>query len=485
MQLNSSMVTRTERPVKVMQFGEGNFLRAFVDWMIDIGNEKGVFNSNIAIVKPIAFGSLERFDKQDNLYTVELRGMEDGKTVEADRVVTSIAKTIDPFTDYAAYEALCLSEELRFVVSNTTEAGIVFDESDRFELTPPATFPGKLTKLLYQRFQKFSGAADKGLIMIPCELIDNNGAELRRCVLKFVDLWQLGDAFKTWVEQCCIFSSTLVDRIVTGYPREEAAAICQKLGYEDELLDTGEPFSLWVIESEKDFSAEFPLDKAGCHLVFTDNVKPYKERKVRILNGAHTSTVPAAFLAGYDYVIDMMKDETVVKYMKSILFDEIIPTLSLPRDDLEAFAAAVFERFSNPFIKHALQSIALNSVSKYKARVTPSLVAAYQKEGKLPKLLTFSFAALLCYYLGEQKADGYYGSRGGESYRILDDEDVLAFFAEYSAKPSRQLVDAFLASDKFAGPELREIPGFAQAVAQQMDKVKQSSMREALAEIVR
>lgn len=485
MQLNNSMVKRVERPVRVMQFGEGNFLRAFVDWMIDIANEKGTFNSNIAVVKPIAFGSLERFDKQDNLYTVELRGMEDGKTVEADRVVTSIAQAIDPFADYAAYEALCLSDELRFVVSNTTEAGIVFDASDKFELTPPNTFPGKLTKLLYQRFEKFAGAADKGLIMIPCELIDNNGAELRRCVLQFIELWKLGDAFQKWVEECCIFSSTLVDRIVTGYPREEAAAICQKLGYEDELLDTGEPFSLWVIESDKDFSSEFALDKAGCHLVFTNDVKPYKERKVRILNGAHTSTVPAAFLAGYDYVIDIMHDPVIEKYMRSILFDEIIPTLSLPKADLEAFAAAVFERFSNPFIKHALQSIALNSVSKYKARVTPSLVASYKKEGKLPKLLTFSFAALLCYYLGEQKEDGFYGSRDGESYRILDDADVLEFFAAYSQKSTRELVDAFLASDKFAGAELREIPGFAEAVAAHMDRVKQSSMKQALAEITR
>ena len=338
---------RTPREIKVVQFGEGNFLRAFVDYMIDIANEKGVFNGDVAIVKPISFGSLERFHKQDNLYTVSLRGKLDGKTYVENRAVTCVNKVVDSYSEYEDYAALAKLDSLRFVVSNTTEAGIVYDPTDKFELTPPNTYPGKLTKFLYERFQAFNGAADKGLIILPVELIENNGGKLKECVLKLIELWNLGDAFKAWVCDNCVFCSTLVDRIVSGYPRDKAAEICEEIGYEDELLDNAEPFALWVIESDKDISAEFPMDKAlegrvGMDVIFTDNQKPYRERKVRILNGAHTSTVLAGYLAGKDIVRDCMNDKDIRGLMEAIIHKEVVPTVKLPTAEAEAFAASGF-----------------------------------------------------------------------------------------------------------------------------------------------
>ena len=333
--LNKEMISKKERPIKVVQFGEGNFLRAFVDYMIDIANEKTDFNGDIVLVKPIEFGNLEIFHKQDCRYTVSLRGNVGGKAAVLNRQITSVADAVDSYTDYEKYMRLAEIETLRFVVSNTTEAGIVYDDSDRFELNPPKTFPGKLTKFLYHRFEAFDGDMSKGLVMLPVELIDDNGIMLKKCVMQLIELWGLGDVFQNWVEEACIFTSTLVDRIVTGYPRATEAEEWEKLGYEDCIMVTGEPFALWVIEAEKDIRKELPLDQAmadmsGMDVIFTDNQKPYKQRKVRILNGAHTSFVLAAYLAGKDIVRDSMQDEDIRNFMLKTIYEEVIPTLSLP-----------------------------------------------------------------------------------------------------------------------------------------------------------
>lgn len=304
------------RPVRVLQFGEGNFLRAFVDYMIDIANEKADFNGNVVLVKPISFGNLDAFHQQDCRYTVLLRGLVDSKLVEMSRAITSVSDAVDAYGEYEKYAAYARLDTLRFIVSNTTEAGIVLDESDRLDLCPPNSYPGKLCKFLYERAEAFGYAADKGLIILPVELIDDNGIALKRCVKALARLWKLGERFETWLDEACVFTSTLVDRIVTGYPRDEAEAIWQKLGYEDRLLVTGEPFALWVIESEKDISGELPLPDCGLPVIFTDNQKPCKQRKVRILNGAHTSFVPAAFLCGYDYVLDAMNDPMILTFMQ-------------------------------------------------------------------------------------------------------------------------------------------------------------------------
>ena len=282
--LNKQMTGKKDRPVKVVQFGEGNFLRAFVDYMIDIANEQGCFDGDIVLIKPIEFGSLENFHRQDCQYTVSLRGMVDGEAKVLNRQITSVADAVDSYTEYEKYMGLAEIGTLRFVVSNTTEAGIVYDESDCFELNPPKSFPGKLTKFLYHRYETFKGDTDKGLVMLPVELIDDNGIMLKKCVMQLIEQWNLGQEFKNWVEEACVFTSTLVDRIVTGYPKGNEEEECEKLGYEDRIMVTGEPFALWVIESSKDISKELPLPKAGLPVIFTDNQKPYKQRKVRILN---------------------------------------------------------------------------------------------------------------------------------------------------------------------------------------------------------
>ena len=346
--LNKSITHAVDRPVKVMQFGEGNFLRAFVDYIFDVTNEKTDFNGGVVIVKPIEFGTLERFHDQECQYTLQLRGFVDGKPKEITRQITSVVDAVAAIEDYDKYIEYGTSETLRFIVSNTTEAGIVFDETDNDpNARPPKTYPGKLTQLLYKRYQKFNGAADKGLILLPCELIADNGIELKKCIMKFIELWGLEDGFKDWVNNYCSFCPTLVDRIVPGYPREDAAKLCEEWGYEDQLIDRAEVFGLWVVESDSNLpleqlEKELPFKEAGLNVVFTKDHHPYKERKVRILNGSHTSFVLASFLAGNDNVENSMKDPVIRKYMEETLYNEVIPTLSLSKEDCEEFAKALY-----------------------------------------------------------------------------------------------------------------------------------------------
>lgn len=426
--------SRTEYPIRMLQFGEGNFLRAFVDYMLDIANEKGVFGGSIAIVKPIAFGNLDSFYAQDNFYTVILRGKENGKTVNDSRIITSVSKVLDCAEDYDEYMALASLDTLRFVVSNTTEAGIVLDDKDNFDGLPN-TYPGKLTKFLYERYTVFSGKKDKGLIILPVELIEDNGKKLRECVLTLADIWNLPPEFKDWVKENNIFCSTLVDRIVTGYPKGEAENICKELGYDDRLIDVGEPFALWIIESERNISAELPLDKIGLPVVFTDNQKPYRERKVRILNGAHTSSVLAGYLYGLDIVRDCMNDEVMGKFIRNVVMDEIVP-------------------------------------KDY-----------YKNNGKLPRLITFSFAALAAFYSSNDlRNDGLYAERAsGEEYVIRDDSAVLKFFAQNSGSPC--FIKQVCSNMDFWGEDLTRYSGFTDTVSYWYEKILHSTA-DALKEVI-
>ena len=479
--LSRSKTGKKERPIKVLQFGEGNFLRGFVDYMIDIANEKGEFDGDIVLVKPIEFGTLDRFRSQECQYTVSLRGIVDGKPAVLNRIVTSVADVVAAHEEYEKYSSYAKLDTLRYIVSNTTEAGIVYDESDKLEMNPPKSFPAKLAKFLYERYQYFNGAMDKGLVMLPVELIDDNGIHLKECVLKQADNWNLEDSFKKWVNEACIFTSTLVDRIITGYPREEDKKLWEEWGYRDELIVTGEPFALWVIESEKDIRGEFPLDKAGLPVIFTDNQKPYKQRKVRILNGAHTSFVLASYLAGNDTVLESMKDELIYKFMRSTIFDEVIPTLSLPEKDLVDFAEAVTTRFNNPYVKHALLSISLNSVSKWRARCMPSFLGYIDKTGTLPKHLTFSLAALMAFYQGTEIRDkALIGHRNGEESNIMDDDAVLKYFAANSTKPSKEFAHGFLSNTAFFGQNLTQIEGLEDTVAAYLDEIANKGMRKTM-----
>ena len=475
---------KVERPIKVLQFGEGNFLRGFVDQMIDIANEKGVFDGDVVIVKPTDRGGLEKFKAQECQYTVILRGLVDGEAKSESRIVTCVADAVHPYQEYEKYAKLAELESLRFVVSNTTEAGIVFDETDKLELCPPKTFPGKLCKFLYERYQTFHGDASRGLVMLPVELIDDNGKKLKDCVLQLAERWGLEKGFTDWIDEACEFASTLVDRIIAGYPKDEAAAICENLGYQDDLLVVGEPFGLWVIESKKDLTDEFPLQKAGQPVVYTDDHKPYKQRKVRILNGAHTSFVLASYLCGNDIVLESMQDADVDDFAKKTIYEEVMPTLSLPKENLEAFAQAVFERFANPYVKHALLSISLNSVSKWRARCMPSLLAYLEKEGKLPKRLVFSMAALLAFYTGsELRGNALIGHRGNAEYEIKEDASVLEFFAANSGREAGEYAKAVLSNEAFWGRDLSAVPSFVDAVAADLAGIREVGMRDAIREL--
>ena len=479
--LSANTTNPINRPVKVVQFGEGNFLRGFADYMIDIANEQGNFNGTIVLVKPREGGSLEKFHTQDCQYTVSLRGLVNGKPQVSNRQITCIADAVHAYEEYKKYMALAEIDTLRFVFSNTTEAGIVFDDTDQFELNPPKTFPGKLTKFLYHRYQTFHGNPDKGLIMLPTELIDDNGIMLRKCVLQLIELWGLGEEFKNWVEEACIFTSTLVDRIITGYPKATENEEWEKLGYIDRIMVTGEPFALWVIESAKDISSELPLPDAGLPVIYTDNQKPYKQRKVRILNGAHTSFVLASYLMGNDIVRDSMNDDDVRNFMMGILYKEVIPTLSLPKADLEEFADAVVARFNNPYVDHALLAISLNSVSKWRARCMPSFLGYIEKEGNLPARLTFSLAALMAFYTGSEIRDkALIGHRNGQEYNIMDDMAVMEFFRDHSGKDTKEFVSTFLGRIDFFGQDLNEIQGLTDAVTAHLDDIKANGMRAAL-----
>ncbi len=479
--LNDNRLKRVRRPVKVMQYGEGNFLRGFVDYMLDLANKEGVFNGDIVLVKPIEFGNLNYFQHQDCSYTVSLRGLENGKEQVTNHVVTSVAGVVDAYKEYTRYADLAKEEELRFVVSNTTEAGIVFDDTDAYELCPPKSYPGKLTKFLYERYQHFSGDKSKGLIILPVELIDDNGIHLKEIVLKLSKKWELEEGFITWLLNACVFCSTLVDRIVTGFPKDEAEKLWQDFGYIDNLIVTGEPFALWVIESDKEIEEELPLTKAGLPVVFTDNQKPYKQRKVRILNGAHTSFALASYLAGNDYVKESMEDPDIHRFMTDTIYHEIIPTLNLPKEDLFSFADKVSDRFQNPFIKHSLLSISLNSVSKWKARCLPSLLDYVDQFQQLPKCLTFSLAALIEFYQGKELRDGaLVGHRGDQEYMILDNKEVLEFFAANSDEGTLSFVVNFLTNSTWWEKDLNQVPGLTDAVTRYLIDIRTIGIREAM-----
>lgn len=416
--LDKSLVEKPDLPVKVLQFGEGNFLRAFVDWIIHRMNKELDFGAGVAVVQPIAQGLVSLLNEQDGLYTLYLNGLKNGQVVSEHERIECIQRSIDPYQDFGAYLREAENADLRFIISNTTEAGIAFDEKDTMDAAPPASFPAKLTVFLYHRYTRFRGAADKGCIVIPCELIDRNGDKLRTCIEQYADLWDLGDAFIRWLENDCIFCNTLVDRIVPGYPRDRIETIWEELGYRDQLVSEGEQFHLWVIEAPRRVAEEFPADRAGLNVLFTDDMTPYRTRKVRILNGAHTSMVPVAYLYGIETVREAVEDDLIGPYIRKLVFEEIIPTLDLPAEELVSFAEDVLDRFRNPFIKHYLISIALNSTSKFNTRVLPSLLEFRKRTGKLPRRTVFALAALIRFYKGEID---------GKSIPLNDDADRIEF----------------------------------------------------------
>lgn len=480
-ELNYDGYLLKEAPERVLQFGEGNFLRAFVDYFIDVMNEKAGFNSKVVLCQPIAPGLADMINEQEGLYTLYLRGFQDGQKVNQKRIISCVSRCLNPYQDFEAVLACADNPELRFIACNTTEAGIAYDPACRFTDVPANSYPGKLTQFLYRRFQTFGKEAGKGFIILACELIDDNGKELEKCVLQYAKQWELGDEFTRWIEEENIFCSTLVDRIVTGYPRSEAESICEENGYVDQLLDTGEIFGFWVIEGPECIKKEFPCEEAGLPILITDNHKPYKQRKVRILNGAHTSMVLGAYLAGQDIVRNCMENEVICGFMNKTIYEEIIPTLTLPEEELKDFAFSVTERFKNPFIDHALLAISLNSTSKWKARVMPSLKGYVAKTGSLPACITASFAFYLAFYRGVRlEEEGLVGSRGANEYTIKDDRPILEFYDSIKELPADEYVHAVCKRTDFWGENLGDIPGFEEAVADYLCKTESCGAYEVM-----
>jgi len=460
---------------KMLQFGEGNFLRGFVDEMVDKANLTGFMNTDIYILKPRRGPVATAFKKQDCKYTVCLRD----KAGANIREIGSVKDIMSCYDDYERFMSFADDIDLKYIVSNTTEAGIVYLENDTPKEGPCESFPGKLADFLLKRYSIFAGKDEGGLIILPTELIDENGKALKDCVLRYAEKRNADDGFYSWLNKKCCFCSTLVDRIISGYPKSEAEKLWEEWGYRDELIVTGETFGLWVISSERDIRNELPLERAGLPVVFADDIGPYKRRKVRILNGAHTSFSLIAYLAGFDTVYDAVSDPSVSAYLDGLINEEIIPTLEMPKDELVSFAEDVRKRFANPFIRHELYSIALNSVSKWRTRCLPTLLDRFSMTGTVPERLAFSFAALLAFYKGKETSDGTYaGERmiNGNAcgYVIRDDERVLSVFKEASKKNTEEYADAVIGCEILWGKELKEMKGFKETVVRHLNNIMAS-----------
>ncbi|MCP4178181.1 MAG: tagaturonate reductase [bacterium] len=481
--LNAILVKKKKYSPKIIQFGEGNFLRAFVDWIIQQMNKEIGFDCSVIIVQPIENGNISRLNSQDNLYTLLLNGIQNNKPVESTEVIDVVEKSINPYSDYEKYAELACSEDLKYIISNTTEAGISYNEEDKLDDRPQISFPGKLAALLYKRFTFFNGDEDKGLIIIPCELIDKNGTKLKEIILKYIDLWNLETDFKCWIEHNCIFSNTLVDRIVPGFPKNKAEEIFNKLGYIDNCLVQGEIYHLWVIEDKtKKIRNEFPAGKAGLNVLFADDITPYKQRKVSILNGAHTSIVPVGYLYGIDTVRETVEHDTLGKYLKEVIFDEIVPTVNLPHNELVEFADDVITRFKNPFIRHELFSISLNSTTKYKTRILPSVLKYIEiNNGSLPKKLLFSLAALIVFYRGK---------RGDETYQPVDNAEFIEMYNELwsdfdgSKQSAIKIATSILGLKEHWDVDLNDFAGVNEFVSDSIFDILENGMAEAVNKVM-
>jgi len=470
-----------EYPERILQFGEGNFLRAFADWIIDKMNKELDFNGSVLVIQPRNNNRVYDLNKQDGLYTLLINGIDKGNLKNEISIVNSISRGLNTYVEYDEYLKSAENPDMRFVISNTTEAGIVFNEEDRLDDMPPSSFPAKLTLWLYHRYKFFNGDTNKGMLILPCELIENNGDSLKEIILKLCQNWNLEKGFIDWINNSNRFYNTLVDRIVPGYPKEKAKDIEKEIGYKDKFLVESEYFYLWVIEGDLSIKEEFPTDQLGLNVLFVKNLDLYRLRKVRILNGAHTTMVPVSYLYGLDTVKDSIDNPLIGDYIKKTIYNEIMPTLDLSKDELEDFAESVLDRFRNPFIKHYLMSISLNGMSKFKTRVLPSILEYKNRNNDLPKLLLFSLAATIYFYKG---------SRNGESINLSDDTEILELYnnlwSRYDGSYNSILyiVENILALDKLWDINLNDIPGMTKMVADYLYSIINNGIESALKEVL-
>ena len=489
--LNKRTAPKSVMPERIIQFGEGNFLRAFVDWIVYNMDQKTDFNGSVVVVQPIERGMVDWLNGQDCLYHVNLQGRQDGKAVNELTRIDVISRALNPYTQNQAFMALAEQPEIRFVISNTTEAGIAFDPACKFSDAPASSYPGKLTQLLFHRFKTFNGAADKGLIIMPGELIFLNGHHLKDCIYKYIELWKddFGadyEQFKDWFTNYCYVCATLVDRIVPGFPRKDIAQIQQTVSYADNLVVQAEIFHLWVIEkpenmSIEDLRKEFPAEKAGLHVLIAESEKPYHERKVTLLNGPHTVLSPVAFLSGVNIVRDACNHPVIGKYIHKVQFDELMQTLNLPMDELQQFASDVLERFNNPFVDHQVTSIMLNSFPKFQTRDLPGLKTYLERKGELPKGLVLGLAAIITYYKGGKREDGV---------EIVpnDDPKIMELLKNlWATNDSRKVAEGVLAAKDLIWTEhgdLNQIPGLTDMVTDFLNQIQSKGMLETVKSIL-
>ncbi len=488
-ELNKRTAPKSVAPERIIQFGEGNFLRAFVDWIIYNMNQKTNFNSSVVVVQPIDKGMVEWLNGQDCLYHVNLQGLDEGKAVNSITRVDVISRALNPYSQNQAFMALADQPEIRFVISNTTEAGIAFDDSCKLGDKPASSYPGKLTQLLYRRFKTFNGDPTKGLIIMPCELIFLNGHHLKDCIKKYIELWKADfgadyAAFKEWFEKYNYVCATLVDRIVPGFPRDTIEEIRERIGYRDDLVVKAEIFHLWVIEKAENMTVEqmreeFPAEKAGLHVLVTDNEKPYHERKVTLLNGPHTVLSPVAFLSGVNIVRDACNHPVIGKYIHKVQFDELMQTLNLPMDELQKFAADVLDRFNNPFVDHQVTSIMLNSFPKYETRDLPGVKIYLERKGELPKGLVFGLAAIITYYKGGKREDG-------TEIVPNDDQKIMDLLKNlWATGDTQKVAEGVLAEEYIWHEDLNKtVPGLTAAVKGYLDLIQEKGMLEAVKTIL-
>jgi len=461
----------TKLPIKIVQFGGGNFMRGFTDYIIDKLNKETEWKGGIVNLQATPNGSIQKMEEQDNIYTLFTRGIKKGEIHDEKQVISAIQKSVNPYSDYDGFLALAKEEELEFVFSNTTETGIAYDETETSYEGPHRNFPAKVTVLLHERFKHFNGAADKGLRIIPCELIEDNAFALREIILKYAQLWNLEDRFVQWINQYNYFHNTLVDRIVPGYPKDDAGSYEDQLDYEDHMMVVSECFLLFVIQEAGNLNERIPFNKINEQILVVDDIQPYRLRKVRILNGGHTLMLAPAILSGQETVKESIDNPFIGKFLSNAIFNEVNPTLGLDEAELKNFAEEVFDRFRNPFIKHYLASIALYFVSKFKVRVLPSLLTYVETKGKLPVNLTFSLASLIRFYQG---------NFGEKALPLNDEAGIIDKFKEiWTNEDYEKVAELALSETSFWDTDLTQVEGLKTAVAKALYEIDHHDMETA------
>lgn len=462
-QLNRDTVSAPKYPLRVLQFGGGNFLRGFVDYMLDIYNEQAQDKLGIGVVKVTPHGDYQHWKAQDGLYHVCTRGLQQGALVEKSRLVTSVSQIIHAYTEWEAFLATAREPEVRYLFSNTTESGLRLADEDQLEDTPPTSFPAKLCRWLYERYQHFDGSPERGCVIIPCELIEDNGQLLRHLVIECAEDWRLSLSFIRWVVKSNTFCNTLVDRIIPGVSKDKLPQVWEELGYEDQLVTEGEPYHIFVIEAPREVGEQLPLDKAGLNVVFTDDSRPYRERKVKILNGSHTALVPVAYLSGLRIVRDTVEDSLLRPFLDRLLAQEILPVLDMPEAELQDYAASVIDRFKNPYIDHYWLTISLNSFAKWKVRLLPSLLSYVEQQGTAPALMSFSLACLIRFYKG---------SYAGEEIKLNDEAPVIDYLQQAWESGEASAVAEKVLSWSHWEQDLTKVPGLYAQVKDYLERLE-------------